>query len=78
MNAILKANSAEIRNRLAKEGFNLCKCSRYDGMVWLEFTSDCYFEIHGVNKVSGDVKCFDTDIEGFINFCKENKINHCL
>lgn len=78
MNAILKTNSAEIRNRLAEEGFNLCKCSRCDGIEWLEFTPDCYFEIHGVNKISGDAKCFDTDIEGFINFCKENKINRCL
>lgn len=75
MRAVLKKNSVEIRHRLAKEGFNLCKCSEYDGKEWLRFTPDCYFEIHGVNEIlDGDIS-YGIDLESFIKFCKENKIN---
>lgn len=75
MRAILKTNSVEIRQRLAREGFNLCKCSEYDDKDWLQFTPECYYEIHGVNQILDGEISFGIDVESFIAFCRENKMN---
>ena len=54
MIAFLRKNSVEIRHRLAKEGLTLCKCSEFNGAEWLDYSPDCYFEIHGVGYRSGE------------------------
>lgn len=73
MSAILKLNNAEIRQRLAREGFNLCKC--IEEGIWLQFTPNSYYEIHGVNFIREGEISYGTDVESFIEYCRENKTN---
>ena len=73
MNAVLKLNNVEIRQRLAKEGFNLCKCIELNNAIWIKFTPDSYYEIHGVNSILEGEISYGIDVESFIEFCRENK-----
>ena len=73
MKAFLRVNNVEVKERLVKEGFILCKCSEYENSYGLIYTSGCYYEIHGTNDSECYDKDFGTDIDGFIEFCKQYK-----
>ena len=66
MIAFLRKNSVEIRHKLAKEGLTLCKCSEFDGAEWLDYSPDCYFEIHGVGYVSDEFPNKGWNLEYFL------------
>ena len=75
MIAILRLNNLEVRQKLAKEGFILCKCSEYDEAQWLYYESDTYFEIHGIGKSNAEQTHKVIDKNAFLKMC-DNKREH--
>lgn len=45
---LLKVNSKLIRERLKKAGFSICPCCEFGQSVWLSFTPNITFNIHGI------------------------------
>jgi len=74
MIAVLHINTAEVRRRLANEGFILCKCSEDDKSNCLSFTDFGFYEIHGEDMSQDDrARDFGTDVDAFVAYCKEIK-----
>ncbi len=74
MIAVLHLNTAELRRRLANEGFMLCKCSEDTKSNCLSFTDFGFYDIHGEDMSHDDrTQDFGTDVEAFIAACKEVK-----
>ena len=73
MIAFLRKNNVEIRHRLAKEGLTLCKCSEFDGAEWLDYSPDCYFEIHGIGYVGDEFPNKTWNLEHFLKEMEDRK-----
>lgn len=73
MIAFLRKNNAEIRHKLAKAGMVLCKCSEFDGANWLDYSPDCYYEIHGVGFVSDEFPNKEENLNTFLKGIDEKK-----